>query len=521
MRQSEFFKLFEDADVTKFLLDDDDTVIFIERDGSYTDVESPAFFDNASSVSYLNLNMSDMKEYKRNPLGFLAYKRRVEKLSHESQDMSWLNLKTLNEVIHDKQEAEGQHWGPIEWNTNNSKIIPKVKRIFGMRKKMDVEHFRAFVTEQDYFQFQVTLPKIVVPLSRKFDLSDPKNMYSRVMKAMYVLSYLGGISLKNLKSENPIAKSLAHFYFFYFIQKVFHFPDLFKNYDASVLEKLHWEFNDVSTHWVWWHPRMKMDVKEFQRKGNENIQNIRRIGKKVYYDIVGDLREDIGSDYKTLLMEKSSGLTRVGQILFQESTQAYVFCVLGAQVKTRWKIVGDNVKSFQTQTVFQDQLVPERIALNNLTKLISDLRLAVRDSKVRLDFCISPGLVLIPSQMVFIEDSPGYNNIITVASDQKFGVNNVNRIKKKEEEKKRELVKKAVGDLTKDLLEPERNVENKNEVKSVQNLNKNEQNLSKSITKNEQVKQNIQSKLPVEGNLQIFAESLVASLVIRALILLL
>jgi hypothetical protein len=44
------------------------------------------------------------------------------------------------------------------------------------------------------------------------------------------------------------------------------------------------------------------------------------------------------------------GLTQIGQKLFQESVESYVYSVLGAQAQTRWSIVGAGAKSSQSFT---------------------------------------------------------------------------------------------------------------------------------------------------------------------------
>jgi hypothetical protein len=62
---------------------------------------------------------------------------------------------------------------------------------------------------------------------------------------------------------------------------------------------------------------------------------------------------NVENDYKTLIPKTSHRLTRVGQKLFQQSIEAFVYSVLGAQAKTRWSITGQGAKSLQTQEVFR------------------------------------------------------------------------------------------------------------------------------------------------------------------------
>ena len=50
--------------------------------------------------------------------------------------------------------------------------------------------------------------------------------------------------------------------------------------------------------------------------------------------------------------------------------------VLGAQVQTRWSIVGSGAKSYQTQTIFH-QIVQETIVQGNDAILVSNMRSAI------------------------------------------------------------------------------------------------------------------------------------------------
>ena len=108
----------------------------------------------------------------------------------------------------------------------------------------------------------------------------------------------------------------------------------------------------------------------------------------------------------------------------QESVEAYVYCILGAQAKTRWSISGGGAKSLQTQSVFR-QLVGDTIVQSDTTVTISNMRRAIQDCNVILNLAISPGMILVPPNMIILEKPiPGYNNILTtVKKGMKFGVN--------------------------------------------------------------------------------------------------
>ena len=64
-------------------------------------------------------------------------------------------------------------------------------------------------------------------------------------------------------------------------------------------------------------------------------------------------------------------------------------------------------------------------------KAISDMRLAIRNTNVVLSLAISPGLILITSDMIILKKKVvGYNNTLTLATkEMKFGVNEeVNKV---------------------------------------------------------------------------------------------
>ena len=64
-------------------------------------------------------------------------------------------------------------------------------------------------------------------------------------------------------------------------------------------------------------------------------------------------------------------------------------------------------------------------------KAVSDMRLAIKNTNVVLNMAISPGLILIPSNMIILKERVAeYNNVLTLAtSDMKFGVNeDINKV---------------------------------------------------------------------------------------------
>ena len=143
-------------------------------------------------------------------------------------------------------------------------------------------------------------------------------------------------------------------------------------------------------------------------------------------------------NYQLYVPQKSTGFTSIGLRYIQESVEAYTYCILGAQAKTRWSIVNKDAKLLQTQSVFR-QIVEDTIIQSDPTVTISNMRRAISDTNALLNLALSPGIILVPSNMIILEKPiPGYSNILTSASiKMRFGVNaRVNYVGVKKESKK-------------------------------------------------------------------------------------
>ena len=70
-------------------------------------------------------------------------------------------------------------------------------------------------------------------------------------------------------------------------------------------------------------------------------------------------------------------------------------------------------------------MVKDTITQDDPVKAISDMRLAIKNTNVVLNMAITPGIILIPSDMIILREKvAGYNNVLTLATkDMKFGVN--------------------------------------------------------------------------------------------------
>ena len=86
-------------------------------------------------------------------------------------------------------------------------------------------------------------------------------------------------------------------------------------------------------------------------------------------------------------------------------------------------------ESLQTQEIFH-WLVKDTITQGDPVKAISDMRLAIKNTNVVLNMAITPGIMLIPSDVIILmERVVGYNNVLTLGTeDMKFGVDFVHHV---------------------------------------------------------------------------------------------
>ena len=123
-------------------------------------------------------------------------------------------------------------------------------------------------------------------------------------------------------------------------------------------------------------------------------------------------------------MRKGKGITKARLGRLNRSIEAFVYCVLGAKANVRNPSVGDGggVQEAQQEMLilFESAVIEE-----DISKSISRYQLAVQNAKVKLDFAITPGTWLLPSELVINTGRvDGYNNKLQKATDDmKFGAN--------------------------------------------------------------------------------------------------
>ena len=268
------------------------------------------------------------------------------------------------------------------------------------------------------------------------DKDDP---YFASLLAAYIISHVGGISRKHLTGENNVITSIARYYIYYHMKRFTGTPEKMSPYITKDIQKLIQKNIPSKKIWVKKFERTRADINYWHshHANKNNIRNYRyRMTKNntgvlgIDYEEVSKTVNDSDTDWMRFINDDSDGLTKTGQVLLQSAIESYVYCVLGAQAQTRWPIVGQGAKSSQTQQIFH-RLVKDTILQDNPSKPFSDMRKAIQDTNVVLNMAITPGIILIPSNMIILKNKvEGYNNVLTLATKtMKFGVNtNVNYV---------------------------------------------------------------------------------------------
>ena len=134
--------------------------------------------------------------------------------------------------------------------------------------------------------------------------------------------------------------------------------------------------------------------------------------------------DDAKTQYSWFVPSSGVGLTRRGMGRINRSLEAFVYCVLGAQVNIRSGIVGNSGGAVEAQQemlkLFESAVIEEDLATS-----VQRYQLAVQEAKLRLDLAIAPGIWLMPSNLVINTESiVGYNNELQKADEgMQFGVN--------------------------------------------------------------------------------------------------
>ena len=296
--------------------------------------------------------------------------------------------------------------------------------------KEDIHNFPIHVMDEKYFA--ASLPQLSITNSSSLDYK--QNPYLIAIIAAYVSTYVCGISTKHMEfnDQTPgIVTSMVRYHLYYQMNRFLTYPSKLERYVSRLPNsvKRHKPTNDV------WTKAYHQGSEELltwlsEQKDRDKLRNYRYSKNSkgfvtgiTYEKITGQSPKDV-NDYKMFIATTTDGLTKIGQKLLQQSVESYVYAVLGAQASLRFPIVGEGAKSLQTQDKFRT-IVKETIAQSDVTITISNMRAAIASTNVVLNMAISPGMILVPSNLIIQKKKiPGYNNVLTLATDKmKFGKN--------------------------------------------------------------------------------------------------
>ena len=331
----------------------------------------------------------------------------------------------------EKKSPEKPSW-PQLWNINGT-----VQEFTPSKKTTQVEKFDVYVNLHQHFPSD--FPKLNIKnVQEKFFTMD--NPYYVACCAAYLSSYLCGISYQQFEDDtSPLISCISRYHLYYHMKRFLRSPEKLKTH----MTDKHFEFVQkhipVEYKWSWKFEQTREVYWLFLKKLKE-----RHIVIKKWYSTKSKYGGQIGfhylqregrtikslNDYQLFIAQKSNGLTALGQLLFQQSIESFVYSVLGAQAQTRWSIVDEGAKSLQTQVVFR-KIVNDTVIEDDETITIGDMRKAIKDTHVVLNTAITPGIILIPGSLIILKKKiAGFNNILTLGENwMKFGTNpTVNKI---------------------------------------------------------------------------------------------
>ena len=292
---------------------------------------------------------------------------------------------------------------------------------------MDINKIKIYVTDDKWFLSDLSPYTVTNTLLTDYK----KNPFLASLLAAYVTTYVCGISVKHFEYNDhtpSIITSMARYHLYYHMSRFLRDPSKLERYMSHIIpfvrkhtpyvkvwEDMFYETDMTLTEWYKWAENRDPEVR--------NYSYDKKRGGIKYQALIG-ARNGHANDYRRFIAHETSGLTKIGQKLFQRSVQSYVYAVLGAQAKTRWSIVDEGAKSLQTQDVFYT-ISKETISESDVTIMISNMRTAIESTNVVLNMAISPGMILVPSNLIIQKKKiPGYNNVLTLATDKmKFGKN--------------------------------------------------------------------------------------------------
>ena len=259
-------------------------------------------------------------------------------------------------------------------------------------------NFPVYVNDEKYFMSKLPEFDITNDQSKFFTFDNP---YFVGCCAAYCATYLCGISVEHFRTDNPLVSTVAKYHFYYLMKKFLRSPQKLNAHMSDEHYALVRKHIPVKYIWHW-------EFDQTKERLDYLLSKHRRGTVKDYYTSQSKYGGLIGIHY----------MKRMGRTL---------------QAATRWPIVGQGAKGSQTQVEFR-KIVHDTVIEDDQTITIGNMRKAMADTHVILNTAISPGMILLPGDLIILtEKIPGYNNILTVAdTTMKFGLNDkVNKEQKK------------------------------------------------------------------------------------------
>ena len=356
-------------------------------------------------------------------------------VSYRIREGQYLNIDT--DQFRELYSSE-LYWKPRIWSTVGT-VQPFTKN----SSDLTVNSFQIYVTNDMFFD--ADLPKLEIRNNENSnDYKD--NPYLASLFAAYIATYSCGISEKHFvygKWTPKIITSIARYHLYFHMRRFIRQPSKMSKYITREMETIVLNNKPVVYKWTKeFHQGREQLGYWLSKQPRGTVKDARAVMSSGGYGQIQISYMKRGAqtirsleDYELFVASESNGLTKTGQLLFQQSIESFIYCVLGAQASTRWSIVGRGAMSLQTQEVFK-KLVNDTIIQSDPTVTISNMRKAIKDTNVVLNTAISPGIILIPSNLIILDKMVvGYNNVLKLAtSGMKFGKNdNVNHFEPTEE----------------------------------------------------------------------------------------
>jgi len=112
-------------------------------------------------------------------------------------------------------------------------------------------------------------------------------------------------------------------------------------------------------------------------------------GKAKDRNLLYFIEPDDVAQYDWFTPNKAAGLTQVGLARINQSIEAFVYSILGAQVNVRSSIIGEGGRAKGSQTEYLT-LMEDAISRPDLAKSVQRYQLAVDQAKVRLNLAVAP-----------------------------------------------------------------------------------------------------------------------------------